>query len=121
MIINTVSQPYLYDSCKDMYQPHRGHTFLQGVTCQQEAGNAGMQHVLKPSNAEDLEKSVECNMLMTSLVSKLLKLLAQMLHPSAVPWCRIIDFTIRIKVVIRKIISALLELFSSACIDRIGF
>ena len=65
---------------------------------------------LKPSD-------VDCY-LTISPISNLVKLLAQMLHPSAIPWCIIIDFTIRIKIVIRKIISALLELSSSACIDE---
>ena len=44
-----------------------------------------------------------------------------MLHPSAISWHIIIYFTIRIKIVIRKVISALLKLLSSACIYEVGF
>jgi len=59
--------------------------------------------------------------LTTSDDSKSVKLFAQMLHPSAISWRVIIYFTIRIKIVIRKVISALLKLLSSACIYEVGF
>ncbi len=52
LIIKHCLAASFYDSCKDMFQPHRGHNSLQGVSCQQEAGNASMHHVLKPSDVD---------------------------------------------------------------------